>query len=870
MSRPKKQKCFATGRQRLNAPSKQRPFFDIEQALAKAIQYHQAGDLQRAEKIYIKILSINPNHAETLHAQAIIACRRGQYVAATDLFQKAIREDPANPAYHFNLGNAFKDLGRFAEAAPCYGEALRLKPDYCEALNNLGTALLAQDKFAEAVASYQRALRIKPDYLEALNNLGIIFHSQGKFDEALSSYQKVLQLKPDHSGALYNLANTLQSQGLTQEAILYYQKALKTKGDFPEVYNRLGIIFCEQGKPEAAIGCFQYALQIDPTSAEYYSNLAKALTEQGELDKAIVCHQKVIELAPSSAIAYNNLGGALTDRGRFPEAEAYLRQALELQPNLAEAYCNLGNLQQEQGRFAEAEASYGQALALMPDYAEISEKLGNTLKRQGRLTEAEAYLRRALELKPNHAKTCSNLAVILFDQGRIAEAEVYYRQALALKPDYANGFSNLLFCLSQNEKLDAEILFSEHCRFGEQFETPFRTNYPPHTNSRNPERSLRVGFVSADLRNHAVTNFIEPVLTHLSNYSQLSLHAYSSHAIEDAVTQRIRAHFAHWHSVMGLSDAALAEKIRAAGIDILIDLSGHTAKNRLLTFARKPAPVQASWMGYPGTTGMSAIDYYLADRFLLPLAQLGDQFTEKIVHLPANAPFLPNKNAPPVNTLPALRNGYITFGSFNRPSKLTPSVISIWSQILRILPNSQMLLGSIPQDETMAALIDLFAQEGIARERLTFYPRCDMDSYLRLHQQVDLCLDSFPYNGGTTTCHALWMGIPTLTLTGNTMPGRVGAALLDHVGLENFIATSKDDFVQKGIALAMNLSALANLRTGLRERFRQSVPGQPELIAAGLERALRIMWQRWCAELPPESFEVTLQDISSPTQEAKT
>jgi len=768
MSPQKRQKKIAAGRQRPNAPSNKRPPCNIEQALVKAIQNHQTGNLQQAEKIYEDILAIDPNHAETLHAQAIMTCQRGQHAAAVTLFQKAIHGNPAKAVFHYNLGNALKDLERFDEAVPCY----------------------------------EHALLLNPDYLDALNNLGIVFHSQGRLDEALSAYQKAIQLKPDHAEALSNLANTLHTQGRLQEALLYYQKALEAKEDFPEVYNQLGNIFFKQNKLEAAIGCFRYALRINPTAAEYHFNLAIALKNQGKSEEAIAAYQKVVELEPASATAYNNLGNLLRDRGR--------------------------------------------------------------------LTEAETSLRRALKLNPNYAEACSNLANILQDQGRLSEATTNYRRALDITPDFAEAHSNLLFCLTQNATMDAETLFSEHCQFGAQFEAPFRANSPQLTNSPDPDRTLQIGFVSGDFYRHAVACFIEPILAHLSKYSQLSLHAYSNNAGEDAVTLDIKGHFAHWHLIVGLSDEALAEKIRADGIDILIDLSGHTAKNRLLTFARKPAPVQASWIGYPCTTGLRAMDYYLADRFLLPPARLDNQFTEKIVRLPANAPFLPSKNAPPVNILPAMRNGYITFGSFNRPSKLSPSIISLWSQLLRALPDSRMLLGAIPQDGNVDALIDLFAREHIVQERIIFHPRCSMNDYLGLHQQVDICLDTFPYNGGTTTCHALWMGIPTLTLTGDTLPGRTGAAILEHVGLKDFIASDKDDFVQKGLKWTKDLATLAHLRAELRGRFERSAPVQPALIAAGLERALRIMWQRWGAGQPPESFEVDLEEINSPGQESKT
>jgi predicted O-linked N-acetylglucosamine transferase (SPINDLY family) len=262
------------------------------------------------------------------------------------------------------------------------------------------------------------------------------------------------------------------------------------------------------------------------------------------------------------------------------------------------------------------------------------------------------------------------------------------------------------------------------------------------------------------------------------------------------------------------------------------------------------------------------MDYFLADSHFLPPGLLDDQFTEKIVRLPATAPFLPYREAPTVNSLPALRNGYVTFGTFNRLSKINRSTVALWTQLLRALPDSRMVLGGMPRDGNYDNLIAWFEQEGIARERLDGHTRGGMDAYLSLHQQVDICLDTFPYNGGTTTSHALWMGVPTLTLLGSTVPSRVGAMLLGYVGLKDFIALDNDDFVRKGQLWAGNLPELAGIRAGLRERFSESALGRPDLIAAGLERALRIMWQRWCAGMPTESFEVPQNEISDATQEA--
>jgi predicted O-linked N-acetylglucosamine transferase (SPINDLY family) len=306
----------------------------------------------------------------------------------------------------------------------------------------------------------------------------------------------------------------------------------------------------------------------------------------------------------------------------------------------------------------------------------------------------------------------------------------------------------------------------------------------------------------------------------------------------------------------------LANQIDQDRIDILIDLSGHTARNRLCTFARKPAPIQASWMGYPGTTGLAAMDYYFADAHFLPCDEFGDRFTEKLVHLPAAAPFLPEAAAPPVSALPALSNGYLTFGSFNRPSKLGPSVIALWSQLLRALPEARMILGAMPQDGQYGQLIEWFAAEGIARDRLEFQMRCDTASYLARHHRVDLCLDAFPYTGGTTTAHALWMGVPTLTLAGRTPASRHGATILKHVGLDEFVARTPAEYVRKGVELASHLGELAQLRTGLRARCSAAAFSKPDEIAVALERALRIMWKRWCAGLPAEAFSVTMGDAT--------
>ena len=631
---------------------------------------------------------------------------------------------------------------------------------------------------------------------------------------------------------------------------------------FPDsgfVWKLLAASLMIQGKQ--GLLALQKAAELLPEDAEVHSSLGVALKGLGRLDDAVASYRRALEIKPDYVGALYNLGSALADLGRLDDAVASYRRALEIKPDFAEAHSNLGNTLMDLGRLDDAVASYRRALEITPEFAEVHSNLGNALKDLGRLDDAVASYRRALEVKPNYAVAHNNLGSALKDLGQSGGAVASYRRALEIQPDFAEAHSNLLFCLSHSATVNAETLFAEHCRFGERFEAPLRANWPQHTNSRKPDRCLQVGFVSGDLRNHAVAHFIEPVLAHLAGHPHLSLHAYYNHAVEDRVTQRLRGYLKHWHPIVGLSDVALAQKIREDGIDILIDLSGHTAKNRLLTFARKPAPIQITWIGYPNTTGLRAMDYVLKDRFNAPYGAYERYYVEKLARLPSSGTFLPVEGSPPVNDLPALSTESVTFGSFNRSSKLNDGVIALWSQVLRAVPGSRLLLGSVGEGSLRANLMERFARCGVAADRLMFQPRMERSAYLALHHQVDFILDTFPYTGGTTTNHALWMGVPVLTMTGPSSMQCQCAGALRRVGLTDWVAGDAEDFVKRAVGWTGRLDELARLRAGMRDRLLSSPLRQPETVAKGLEAALRVMWRRWCEGLPAESFEVTWEDL---------
>jgi protein O-GlcNAc transferase len=616
----------------------------------------------------------------------------------------------------------------------------------------------------------------------------------------------------------------------------------------------LGVALRLQNKD--ALDAIRQAATLLPGDAAAHSNLGDELQAIGRHEEAIESYISAMSIDDGIAELHNNLANSQKALRQMDRARAGYANALRLKPDLAEAYLNQGVIFNELGEFALAEESLRRAIRIQPESAEAYIELAATLKHTGRPAEAEKVCRTGLQKRPDMIAAYNNLAAILDDLGRSAEAEVAFRHAAELAPDIAHVHSNLLFHISHSNDISATELFREHQLYAERFEKPLQQSLSPHGNARDKDKVLKVGFVSGDFRHHAVANFIEPVLTHLRQSPEVSIYAYSNNSCEDAVTRRIQSSVHNWRLIDGKSDEFVAQLVREDCIDILIDLSGHTAHNRLLVFARKPAPLQASWIGYAGTTGLTSMDYYFGDPYWLPVGKFEDQFSEKIIRLPATGLFQPFSEAPDVSPLPACKNGFLTFGSFNLLRKLTPSVIAVWSQIMRSAPRSRMLLGAMPEAGDNAALIEQFAHHGIESDRLYFHQKLPTADYLHLHHQVDVCLDTFPYPGGTTSCHALWMGVPTVTRVGDTPVSRVGATIQNHAGLTQFIANDKDEFVARAANWASNFDELALIRKTLRTRFVESPMGRPELVGAAFQKALRTMWHRWCDRDAPAAFDV--------------
>lgn len=646
-----------------------------------------------------------------------------------------------------------------------------------------------------------------------------------------------------------------QVDEIISAALADYRKMQATLPRDAQVHYTIGYTLCLSDKTDDAEAAFRLAIELKPDHFHALKDYAALLLDRGQYDEAATHYRAASLLVRDDATIACNLGAALQAAGELEQALAAYQRMLELLPDSAIAHNNIGSILQNQGHIELAQQSFVRALAIEPNFADALSNMGVCLLGLGRLDESLDYTRRAIEHNPAHLQARTNITSVLFKLGRNEEVIEQCRLALQVNPDWKHIYSNLLFSLAHSEQIAPEAVFSEHLRYAEQFEQPQRAIWRQHDNVRDSQRRLRIGFVSADLYNHVVASFITPIFEHLRHAPGLELRVYANSLHDDASSRQLKKMVTSWQQVERLTDEEFNKLIISDSIDILIDLSGHTGGNRLSALAGKPAPLQVSWIGYPMTTGLQAMDYYLSDRYFSPPGMFDAQFTEKLVRLPASAPFLPPAEAPDINPAPALANGYITFGSFNRPSKISRKVIARWAKLLRILPDARMVMAGMTEDGITETLRNWFADDGIAGDRLDFHRHTHTTAYLKLHEQVDICLDTSPYTGGTTTLYALWMGVPTLTMTTPTLPGRVGATIMLQAGLAEFVAIDEDDFIEKGIALAGNSEHLNSIRRQARARISNSAMGQPALIAAGLDHALRNMWQRWCVGLPPISFD---------------
>ena len=647
----------------------------------------------------------------------------------------------------------------------------------------------------------------------ALLEKGLASHRTGDLEKAAAVYRQILKHRPAHPDALYLLGMVVQKRGDHAEAIKLFTQATQASPKLARAHLQRGFSLNAMQQPEAAAAAFQAAIAGQANLAE----------------------------------AHHQLGNTLKTLKRLPEALISLREATRLSPPDVVFWLSRGVAAMEGRLWDEAVDCFSQATTLAPSLPEAHAILGQALTAQHRTDKAREHLNEALRLRPNFAEAHHDLGRLCTEEGLLTEAVGHYRNALALQHAPATC-SNLLYLLNYLPETDPEKHFAEHRQWSEWFEQPLRNARQAHVNDPTPDRRLRIGYVSPDFRDHAVTAFIGPILK-LHHRDNFETFCYSNAKVPDAVTQQLRRLDVQWRDIFGCDPAKVADLVRQDGIDILVDLAGHTTDNSLLVFARKPAPVQVTWIGYPNATGLDAMDYRLTDEISDPPGQTERWHSEQLVRLPKSfSCYAAPAECPAVGPLPALTNGYVNFGCFNNFRKVSPAAIAVWTRLLHEMPTARLLLKSqgLGNPKTAARLRDQFA--GISAERIELLGAgLPKELHMGLYNRVDLSLDPFPYNGTTTTCDSLWMGVPVVTLAGKNHVARVGLSLVSHVGYPEWGVNTADAYVAKCRELTGDLTNLTRLRGRLREQMRLSPICDATQFIDQLEAAFREMWIRWCS-----------------------
>jgi protein O-GlcNAc transferase len=665
----------------------------------------------------------------------------------------------------------------------------------------------------QAEMMYRQILQADPAHADVWYLLGKACQAMGNFVESAAAFRHAIQLRPGNAEAHNELGITVAMQGQLRESLAHFQEALRLRPDYAFAYNNLGNVLRDLGNPSEAANCCRQALRLNPDYVEAYVNLGNALVALGRFDEAIDSIQRALRLRPDYAKAFNSLGLALAAQRKLPEAARCYEEAIRLQPKLVPAYFNAGNV-----------------------YAEMRQ-----------LDKAGRWYQDGLRISPQQARAHINLGNIFLLSGKLDEAIGSYREAVRLQPDAA-AHSNLLSALNYSPRMSPENLLAEH-RLWETYYGQVQRLGPLSQVDRNPLRRLRVGYVSPDFRKHAVGFFFDPIVSN-HDRRQFEVYCYAQEFLIDDLTRRFQSLSQGWRSTNGRSDQQVAEQIRADGIDILVDLAGHTANSRLRVFAFKPAPVQVTYLGYPNTTGLSAMDYRITDDVADPEREPVCH-TEELVRLPASFfCYAPIPEAGEVTPPPCRKTGFFTFGSTHHLAKLNDSVLDVWCEILRAVPKSRLLVfRDTLTGKTKEETLQRFTQRGVSGDRILMDPPpgCEKSHFV-IYNSIDLLLDAFPFTGHTTVVEALWMGVPAVTLAGNRFAARMAASVLTRVGLEELIARTPQQYVALAAQWADQWDRSENLRSSARERMRASPLCNGREFTQGLEEVYRKMWQTWCKE----------------------
>ncbi len=733
--------------------------------------------------------------------------------------------------------------GRLADAERIYCGILEREPRNADVLQFLGLIALSRGDAANAISRIREALKLNPRAGIYHFNLGLALRQAGDRAAAIESYRRAVKQSPDLAEAHNNLGTCLRENGDLAGAVDSFRRAAAVRPTYAEAFLNLSVALAELGRVEEAETAALRVQALAPTLVEGHFQRAAILQKQGRLDEAIADYRRGLQLRPDDAPSLLNLGNCLQAQGKSDEAIAIFEQMLARTPDSFEIYNNMGNARLSQGRREAAIACYRRALAIRPAYALALNNLGVALQQSGQLEEAIATYRRALDAAPD-ADACNNLGLALTIYGDYGQACALFKQAVDLRPSFTTAFRHLMTTMLYEPSLDAGARWELAHGFEARYAAPLSARPDASfVNRREPERRLKIGYVSSDLYEHPVGRNLEPVLAHRDR-ARFEVICYADVARSDGLTARFQALADQWRPTTGLTDEQVAAVVKADAVDVLVVLAGRFDRNRPLVAAYRPAPVRVSFHD-PGTSGLSAMEYLIADRVLVP-RRTEERFCERVVALPSfyiHAPLA----GPEVGPLPAAGRGHVTFGSFNNPAKVNDAVLALWGEVLRAVPGARLKLKCKNWFMNSSLKQRFLGALGVTPDRVEF-DTVDrtLDDHLGLYNDVDIALDPFPFTGSTTTFEALWMGVPVVTLAGAAMAGRWSASILHTLKLQELVAGSRDEYVRIAAGLAGNLQHLSAFRAGLRARVAGSPLCNGRARARQVERIYRALWRRWC------------------------
>ena len=801
------------------------------------------GRLEDAAQCYRQALDMSPQDVSALVNLGFVLCESQQFEQARPLLERAVVLDPMQDDALYLLATVDRHCGHPDKAIEHLRAALALKPDFTACRLELCRLLFERGEQSAGQQLAQAGIAIDRNSADLRVGLGSLQLAAGDHEAAAASFEAAVALAPERDDARRQLGDIRQGQGKLDAAFEAYRSLRSSAAaEDAQRFLRLGVAYHDRGSLAPAARCYESAITLQPTLFSAHNNIGTVHQTLGDLAASIHHYRSAIAISPGNAQAHFNLATSLQRQGQFTDAVKSYETSVSLNPGDADMLSSLGTALQAQGKLSAAAEKYRTAIALDSKHVDAHCNLAALLHRQGELATALAGYRKALALAPGSAFVQRNLGCVLQEMGRHDEAIDSLEAALAAEPGYTDARNTLLFTLNYHPDKAAEDIYSVYHRLNRAVDVPRLDSWREHVNSKDLPRRLKIGYVSPDLRNHSVRHFLEPLLAN-HDRSAFELFAYAELSLGDATTVRYRSYIDHWVPSKGLSDLALAERIRADQIDILIDLAGHTTDNRLGAFAYKPAPVSLSWLGFGYTTGLSTIDYFLTDETSAP-ADSEPLFSEQLWRLaPPAFAYRPAEGMGEVSALPASERGYVTLGTLTRAVRVNHHTIRVWSQILQRVPGSRLVIDSQSyRDASMcASLVDKFAAHGIAPERLQIGFHSPPWDVLR---GIDIGLDCFPHNSGTTLFETLYMGLPYVTLAGRPSVGRLGSSILVGMGHPEWIAQTEDEYVEIAVKLASDLPRLAALRASLRGEMRASALMDEASFARKVEAAYREMFAR--------------------------